>query len=458
MHLSSGDGAAVNLTILRIVATLLGVMICLFVLWEAAEQVLVTTSPGGGLAVFYLLRGVSTALVMSGLTAWLIYRYRRRYEEALRLKEEEARRMKDFFQNIVRDAGEAIICLDNEGVVQSWNRSAEGIYGYSADEIIGQKFHRLVPQDLLVAGEPQKILDEIRQSGYLRNYETRRLRKDGATILVRITTSTLRDAEGRQIGSSAIVSDITAEKEMEARLLEAERSSAIGQLAASTAHEVRNALAGIWGTIEVIQRSPAWRELPPDIGVEVREQIARIGRFVDDVLAYGRPETIVRQRTDIHALLERVLSATQSSPEAAGKQMVRRFAEGKLWAEIDMRQIEQALSNVIKNGYQAMEAGGTLAVTTAQSGACLEIRIADSGAGMTSQTRDHAFDPFFTTKPKGAGLGLSITRTVFEAHKGSVVLAATPQGGTTVTLRLPSAEGGDIGTRPKGLPAAAASL
>lgn len=441
-----------NPTILKIVVTLLAVMISLFVLWEAAEQVLLSSSPGGGLALFYLLRGISTAIVMSGLTAWLIYRYRRRYEEALRLKEEEARRVRDFFQNIVQDAGEAIICLDNDGVIQSWNRSAEGIYGYSAEEIVGKKFHCLVPPDLLAANEPQKILDEVRGNGFLKNYETRRLRKDGTPILVRITTSTLRDVEGRMTGSSAIVSDITAQKDMEARLLEAERMSAIGQLAASTAHEVRNALAGIWGTIEVIQRSPAWRELPPEISDEVREQIARIGRFVDDVLAYGRPEGIVRQRTDIHQVLDHVLGLTKSSPEAAGKQTVRRFADGMPGAEVDRRQIEQALSNVLKNGYQAMEPGGTLTVSTESAGESVVIRITDSGSGMTSQTQAHAFDPFFTTKPRGAGLGLSITRAIVEAHKGSVEIATTPRGGTTVTLRLPTSAGAVVEkTRTAGL-------
>jgi len=212
-----------KLTIQRMVLTLLGVMILLIVLWEVIERFLPRTPAGSGPAWFYLVRGISTALVMSGLTAWLMYRYRRRYEDVLRLKEEEARRMKDFFENIVQDAGEAIICLDNDGVIKSWNRSAEEIYGYSAAEIVGQKFHCLVPADLLADGEPQKILDEVRVRGFLRNYETRRLRKDGTPIWVRITTSTLRDAAGGVSGSSAIVSDITAHKVMETRLLEAER-------------------------------------------------------------------------------------------------------------------------------------------------------------------------------------------------------------------------------------------
>ena len=446
-----------KLSIAKIVLTLLGVMIVLIALWEITEQILVSSSTEGGLAFFYLLRGVSTALVMSGLTAWLIYLYRRRYEEALRVKEEEARRMRDFFQNIVQDAGEAIICLDNDGVIKSWNRSAEEIYGYPAAEIVGRKFHCLVPPDLLASDEPRRILDEVRQRGFLRNYETRRLRRDGSSIAVRITTSILRDAEGSIAGSSAIVSDITAQKEMEKRLLEAERMSTIGQLAASTAHEVRNALAGIWGTIEVLQRSLAWRELPPDIADEVREQVTRIGRFVDDVLAYGRPEGIVTQRIDLHAVLDRVLGATRSSSEVAGKQTIRRLAPGCLWAEVDTHQIEQALSNVIKNGYQAMEPGGTLVVTTAVSGDDVEIRIADSGAGMTMQTRAHAFDPFFTTKHKGAGLGLSITRAIVEAHGGTVDLETAPLGGTTVTLRLPGAGGSDVGGTPQGLPRAAAA-
>jgi len=326
---------------------------------------------------------------------------------------------------------------ENRSAKKELRKIQETLAGYEAAEIIGQKFHCLVPPDLLADGEPQRILDEVRASGFLRNYETRRLRKDGAPISVRITTSTLRDTEGRMIGSSAIVSDITTQKQMESRLLEAERMSAIGQLAASTAHEVRNAIAGIWGAIEVMQRSPAWRELPPEISEEVRQQITRIGCFVDDVLAYGRPEGIVRQRIDIHHVLDRVLLTTQSSPEAAGKQTVRRYAEGKLWAQIDMRQVEQALANIIKNGYQAMETGGTLTVATEADDDSLVIRISDSGSGMTSQTRAHAFDPFFTTKHKGAGLGLSITQRIIEQHNGKINVTSVPGQGASFLIDFP---------------------
>src|SRR5262249_34691525 len=160
--------------------------------------------------------------------------YRHRYEEELRRRGEECLRTRIFFENIVQDAGEGILSLDNDGVIRAWNHAAERIYGYPAHEILGRKLDVLVPARLLSAGEPTRIMEEVLRQGCLRNYETERVRKDGSTLRVRLTRSVLRDGEGRVIGSSAIVSDITAEKEWEERLLQNERLAAIGQAAAST--------------------------------------------------------------------------------------------------------------------------------------------------------------------------------------------------------------------------------
>jgi PAS domain S-box-containing protein len=417
------------------IAILASVMIAIFALWEAAERLLWGTGPPAG--GFLLVRGMATAVVMAVLAAWLMARYRGGYEEALRRQSDDAQRMRRFFENIVQDAGEAIISFDARDVVQTWNRAAEAIYGYTAAEMIGQSLLRLVPSDLVEAGEPERLLEQVARDGFVRNHETRRLRKDGSAITVRITRSALRDAAGRLTGSTAIVSDITAEKEMARRLIHAEKLAAIGQAAASIAHEVRNALAGISGAIQVLKGSAAWKELPEGVGQEVDLQVGRIAHIVNDLLTYARPGTIRPQRSDVHRILDRALASASAGADAAGKRVVRAFEPGPIVTEVDPAWLEQAFGNVITNAYQAMGEGGILRVATKRDNGTVRIAFEDTGCGMSDDVRARAFEPFFTTKVRGTGLGLPIVRAIIEAHRGSVRLASAPRHGTTLVLDLP---------------------
>jgi PAS domain-containing protein len=120
------------MTIPKIIGVLAAVMIATFALWEGLEALLFAVEPPVPLSLFYMIRGITTAVVMTALTAWLMLRYRRGFEERLRRQSEQAERMRVFFENIVRDAGEAIISLDTRGIVRTWNRAAETIYGYAA--------------------------------------------------------------------------------------------------------------------------------------------------------------------------------------------------------------------------------------------------------------------------------------------------------------------------------------
>ncbi|MBI4168515.1 MAG: PAS domain S-box protein [Acidobacteria bacterium] len=425
----------------KIIGILAATMIGIFILWEIAEKVFLESSPEGSLGIFYLVRGTSTAAIMAALAAWLMLRYRRRYEEILRRQSDEAQRMRFFFENIVQDAGEAVISLDTRGIIRSWNRAAEAIYGYRAEEMVGQRVDRLVPPDLLQAGELEALAENVAKAGFVRDHETRRVRKDGTVIRVRITRSVLRDAEGTVIGSSAIVRDITAEKEMAARLIQTEKLVAIGQAAASIAHEVRNALAGISGAIQVLKGSTTWKELPEGIGEEMDRQVARIAHIVNDLLSYGRPRALHPRQADIHRLLDNVLTVASASPEGAGKRVLRDYEQGTLVAQVDPAWLEQAFTNVVTNAYQAMGAGGTLKVGTRRADGTIEVQFTDTGCGMPEGTLARVFEPFFTTKVRGTGLGLPIVRTIIEAHRGAVRLKSSPGRGTTVTLTLPGAAG-----------------
>jgi signal transduction histidine kinase len=258
---------------------------------------------------------------------------------------------------------------------------------------------------------------------------------------VRITRSLLRDADGHVVGSSAIVSDVSQERAMESRLIQAEKLAAIGQAAASIAHEVRNALAGISGTVQVLKGHPAWGDLPEGVAEEVDTQVARIAHIVNDLLTYARPGAVHPERSDLHRLLDRVLTLASAAPDAAGKRVERRYDRGALLAEVDPAWLEQAFTNVVTNAYQAMDPGGVLRVSTRRANGHVEIAIADDGCGMPGEVAARAFEPFFTTKVRGTGLGLPIVRSIVEAHHGTVRLTSEPKGGTTVILTLPSEAG-----------------
>jgi two-component system, sporulation sensor kinase E len=429
------------MTIPRIIGVLAAVMIAIFAVWEGLEAIVLAPVPPVSASLFYAVRGATTAIAMAILAGWLMLRYRAGFEERLRRQSEEAQRMRVFFENIVQDAGEAIISLDTRGIIRTWNRAAEAIYGYAAAEMVGQPLQRLVPPDLREAGELRVLEERLARHGCVRNYETRRLRKDGTILDVRITRSLLRDADGDVIGSSAIVSDVSQEKAMESRLIQAEKLAAIGQAAASIAHEVRNALAGISGTVQVLKGHPSWRDLPDGVGAEVDLQVNRIAHIVNDLLTYARPGTVHPERSDLRRLLDRVLTLSSGAPEAAGKRVQRDYGDAPMLAEVDPAWIEQAFTNVVTNAYQALGPGGLLRVSGRAANGQVEIDFADDGCGMTESVAARAFEAFFTTKVRGTGLGLPIVRSIVEAHHGTVRLRSEPTRGTTVTLTLPSAAG-----------------
>ena len=208
---------------------------------------------------------------------------------------------------------------------------------------------------------------------------------------------------------------------------------------------MRNALAGIAGTIEVLEQTPLWRPLPDEVSEEVGVQIARIADSVNDLITYGRPPGLNLVRCDVHKILDQVIAAasgasrTPRAPRAPTVQTIRRYADGPLWAEVDSVRLQQAFHNLLANAHQAMGSVGQLTITTRSNGAGVEICFTDTGTGMNPETLARAFEPFYTTKAKGTGLGLPIVKTIVDAHKGSIDLESAPREGTTVRLRLPAA-------------------
>jgi len=218
-----------------------------------------------------------------------------------------------------------------------------------------------------------------------------------------------------------------------------EQLAAVGELAASIAHEVRNPLAGMKGALQVLRAELEVKPSNAEIVDELLAQIDRLEQLVRDLLTYARPRVVSRRLFDLHELLDRLLRGYEEATEAAGITTRRSYGPGTGRIDADLQQLEQVFHNLVQNSVQAMERGGKLTVSTALESASgnIEITFNDSGKGIQPTDLARVFQPFYTTKHRGSGLGLPIVKKIIEAHGGSVELTSAPGSGTTTTLRLP---------------------
>jgi signal transduction histidine kinase len=216
-----------------------------------------------------------------------------------------------------------------------------------------------------------------------------------------------------------------------------EQLAAVGALAASIAHEVRNPLAGMKGALEILRKDVA---LQPnqEIVDELLAQIVRLEHLVRDLLTYSRPSAPSRQRFDLHGLLDRLLRLCIEQAGADGVTLQRIYEPETGQLEADPGQMEQVFLNLVHNALQAMPEGGTLTVTTSAVPSGIEIGFADSGKGIPVSDLHKVDQPFFTTKHRGSGLGLSIVKKIVEAHGGSVRLTSEVGRGTNVAVIVPT--------------------
>lgn len=225
---------------------------------------------------------------------------------------------------------------------------------------------------------------------------------------------------------------------IEEQLRRAERLSALGELSAILAHEIRNPLASICGTAEILMEDGAAASRDEFLGILVKES-DRLNRVVEDFLRMARPEPAIKKECDINYELANMV--TLLSAQARGENVELRFNPGEVPTLCaDPEKLRQAFMNIILNGIQASAPGGRVLVTTSydRQSRSIEIRFSDNGPGIAPEAIGKIFEPFFTTKGSGTGLGLSITKKILEAHGGTLEVESTPGEGACFLARLPT--------------------
>jgi PAS domain S-box-containing protein len=367
---------------------------------------------------------------------------------------------------IVESSDDAILSKTFEGIVTSWNASAERMYGYTAVEAIGRHISFIIPPES--AEELAGILDNLQSGGRIKHLETVRVRKDGTIIHVSVSISPIISASGRLIGASAIVRDITerrrAEEAMRAKneeltamtqqFWQASKLATMGELAASIAHELNNPLATVSLRTEsllgqFVNGDPKRRVLKI-----IEQEVERMANLVGNLLQFSRRNHPQISSLDVYKEIENTLDFIEHYLSSRQINVVREFAKTLPNLHADRQQLRQVFLNLLTNASDAMTQGGTLTLRVAagqtEDGAgTVVIEFADTGAGIKPEDLLKVWEPFFTTKDegKGTGLGLAICRRIVEEHKGTINLESEVGQGTIVRITLPAPEGGGNGAR-----------
>ena len=360
---------------------------------------------------------------------------------------------------IVASSDDAIVGTALDGTITAWNRASERIFGYSADEAVGQSVLILAPP----GGEEEMlaILDRIRAGGRVEHYETQRRRSDGAVLDISLTESPVYDADGRLVGMSKVARDITENRRAEAALRESEgrlqelhaellhvsRLSAMGQMAAMLAHELNQPLTAISNYMEAVNALlDRGREVPADRlrGVVERagEQAVRAGQIIQrlrELVSRGDTEKRIEA---LPPLLREARELALIGTKQRGLPIRVEEDIPEVTVIVDKIQIQQVLLNLLRNAAEAIsgqENGGIVLGATEHADGTLEVSIADNGPGLPEEVRDKLFQPFVSTKKTGMGVGLSICHTIIAAHNGRLWAETNPGGGTVFRMTLPRA-------------------
>jgi PAS domain S-box-containing protein len=319
---------------------------------------------------------------------------------------------------IVESSNDAIISLDLKGIVTSWNAAAVQMFGYWSEEIIGRSIFIIIPAEL--HEQETTILHSLPIGRRLNHFETERLRKDGSRIMVSLTVSPLMNSQGRVVGVSAIIRDVTERVKMQEAFIESEKLAATGRMAAAIAHEINNPLEAVTNLAFLMNMnenldsdSRGWLTLLMDEVDRVSNVAKRSLTFFRD---NGKPAEF-----DVAAAIDGVLDLNH--PLFVQKNIaVRRDYRGQFEVFGSSAEMRQVFSNLIRNAIDAVELNGRIEVRIrAMRGGDWRVSIADNGHGIPPETRERLFQPFVTTKGnRGNGLGLWISRGIVEKHGGQI--------------------------------------
>jgi PAS domain S-box-containing protein len=369
-----------------------------------------------------------------------------------RKMEEEIKGARDFLNKVIQSSPNAIIATNLKGDIIVWNKAAEEILGYKAEEVIGRmNISRIYPEGM--AKEVMRMMrsPEYGGVGKCRSYPMVHVRRDGEIVEGNLSAGMIYDAQGKEIASVGIFVDLKERLEMERKLIEtqekllhSEKLAAMGRLTSQIAHELNNPLYGIMNTLELLKTEVSPQSKRRKVLDMALSETERLTELLRKMLSFSKPDEEERQPSDVNTILDEILLLVGKQLQENTIRISSSFADdlGEVYAS--RNQLRQVFLNIITNARDAMPDGGTLTVKTYQKREKAYIEIADTGIGIREENIDKIFDAFFTTKDsvKDVGLGLSVCYGFIKEHGGDIRVSSKWGSGTTFTISLPIHKGG----------------
>ena len=355
--------------------------------------------------------------------------------------QKEASAVRHRLAAIVESSDDAIISKDLRGVVTSWNRGAEKIFGYTAEEMIGSTILKIIPPEL--QHDEDRILQTIARGERIHHFETVRVTKDGRRLDVSLTISPVRDDAGKIIGAAKIARDISQQKDAELALRTTERLAAVGRLAATVAHEINNPLEAVTNLV-YLARSVAVRQDVQEYLRTAEEELERVAQLTKQTLGFYR-ETKGVTTVHVGGTVESFISVF--APRARNKGIsIKTEITSDAPIQAVPGEIRQLIGNLVNNSIDAVDTNGKIIIRVAavrhrgESG--IRLTVCDNGVGISKELHARIFEPFFTTKRDvGTGLGLWVCKSIVEKHHGSIRLKSSTvagRSGTVFSIFLPA--------------------
>ncbi len=372
----------------------------------------------------------SLAFLVTGVLAGYLANQSRAADARVAYQQRELDALKTRNESIIESLPIGLLTCDNQDRVTFANAHAAAILDRQPHTIVGLPLTTLLPALVTLPPEFDALDLEL-------------TRGDGIPRTLSATASPLRDPGGQGIGRVVTLQDVSGVRELEKAAARTERQAAIGKLAAGIAHEIRNPLASVSGSIQLLRGELKLEPVQAHLMDIVTRETERLNKLITDFLIYARPNKREETVDDVSAVLREQLDVLANDPACQDHIRIECDLHPDLRARFDPNQIRQLFWNLLINAVQAMEAApGVLTVRSLVSSAhagMIEVRVTDTGPGIEPELLRTIFDPFFTTKEAGTGLGLTVAHGIADAHGGRLLVESKHGQGTTFTVLLPAA-------------------
>jgi two-component system sensor histidine kinase PilS (NtrC family) len=405
---------------------------------------------GSSYVLYRILVYVLAFFVVAFLSSHLAEELRRKKTELIQ-KQDDYERLEAFNRHIVQSLDSGLLTIDSNGRITSLNKTAQKILGLNPEETDEGHIKRLFPD---IDEALFSMAEHSAKASPYERYETTFVDKIGKTLFLGFSVSPLRDNNDRVIGKTFIFQDITKFKEMEDQVKRSDRMATIGEFAAGIAHEIRNPLTSLSGSIQVLKEELELKGPNRHLMDIILRESERLNNLITDFLLFAQPSRTNKEHLDICQIIDETLQLFDNSPGHNQAIKIIKELQREVFLLGDPHQLKQLFWNLFINAAQIMPNGGELRVnleTFKADGASSQLKrgnkrdtspyarvsVSDTGDGIKPTEKEKIFEPFFTTKEGGTGLGLAIVHRIVENHEGSISVTSQRGKGTTFEIFLP---------------------